>query len=339
MDINFSEIHEYLMDADRIPFLIGAIFLTIIVGMITGPLAGNANPFIWGVMDKAFGRVGERMDKKSRKQSDLVFRGFLFCTILLFVALLLVKPISHWSSQNSIFEVILISLCLTSGSVWYMVLKLYFTLSQEGKAKGGYFGLSRSSRTDLNSTDDHGITREGLAFSAISFDKGLVAPSLWYLVGGLPFLLVYSTLSFCAWRFGKCGFTKGFGSVPIALEKLMGFPTSLFSGFLFTAAAAVAPTAKITKALKSWWAAHDQVPYEQGGVVLSALAWPLEVNLGGPVQDISGSTLKKAWVGPEGATAQIEHFHLKRAIIMNILAHLLFILALLSAYIMDGKLF
>jgi len=339
MDISFSEMHDYFMDAERIPYLIAAILLTIVVGMITGPLAGNANPFIWSVMDKAFGRVGERMDKKNRKKSDLVFRGFLFCTILLFLALLMVKPLSHWATQNSTFEVIVISLCLTSGSVWYMVLKLYFTLSQEGKAKGGYFGLSRSSRTDLNSTDDHGITREGLAFSAISFDKGLVAPSLWYLVGGLPFLVIYSTLSFSAWRFGKCGFTKGFGSVPIALERLLGLPASLFSGFLYTAAAAVSPTAKMTQALKSWWVARDQVPYEQGGVVLSALAWPLEVSLGGPVQDISGSTLKKAWVGPEGATAQIEHFHLKRAIIMNIMAHILFILALLTAYILDGKLF
>ena len=339
MDISFSDIHGYFMDADRIPFLVAAIFLTIVAGMITGPLAGNANPFFWEFLDKIFGRVGERMDRKNRKPSDLLFRGFLFCAVLLFLALLFSRVLDLWASTSSYAEIIIISLCLTSGSVWYMVLKLYFTLSDQGKAEGGYFGLSRSSRVDLNSTDDYGITREGLAFSAISFDKGLVAPGFWYLVGDIPLLFIYSVLSFSAWRFGKSGFTKGFGSVPLALEKLMGFIPSLFSGFLYTASAAISPSAKIIPAIKSWWIARDQVPYEQGGVILSALAWPLGVSLGGPVQDISGSSLKKAWVGPEGASAQIESHHLKRGIIMNVVAHLLFILSLLAAYIYAGKVF
>lgn len=339
MDINIADIHGFLMDTDRIPYLVAAILLSIAVGMITGPLAGNANPFIWQFLDRAFGKVGERMDRKNRKSSDLLLRGFMFCAVLLFMTLLFSRALSFWAATNSFVEIVVISLCLTAGSVWYMVLKLYFALTQQGKAEGGYFGLSRSSRVDLNSTDDYGITREGLSFSAVSFDKGLVAPAFWYLVGGMPFMLIYSTLSFAAWRYGKCGFTKGFGQMPLAMEKLMGFIPSLFSGFLYTAAAAVSPTAKILPAMKSWWATKDQAPYEQGGLILSALAWPLDVSLGGPVQDVSGSSMKKTWVGPKEASAKIEAYHLKRGIMMNVMAHFLFVLALLFAYIMDEKLF
>ena len=327
------------MDVNRIPYIIVAILITIIGGMILGPLAGNANPFIWGAIDKIFGGVGERIDRKNRTRSDLMFRGLLYISIMLILALAIINPLSTLVAKSSLVEGLIVTLCITSGSVWYMVLKLYFAVTQKGKAEGGYFGLSRSSRTDLNSTDDHGVIREGLVFSAVSFDKGLVAPSLWYLFGGVPLLLIYSLIAFTAWRFGKNGFSKGFGVVPLALEKVIGFIPSLFTGFLFTAAATVSPTAKIVQALKSWWQAKGAVPYEQGGVVLSALAWPLEVSLGGPVQDISGSAIKKAWVGPKGASAKVESFHLKRAIIMNVVAHLLYVLALLSTYIYADKAF
>lgn len=340
---NLSEIyffyHAHIMDADRIPYLVAAIFLTIVVGMITGPFTGNANPFLWNFFDILFGRFGDRIDRKSRSKKDLILRGFLYVSCLLLCVLLVVPIIHTFTSQNWMVEVLLLSLCLTSGSVWYMILKLYFALSQKGQAKGGYWGLARSSRIDLNSTDDYGITREGLSFAAMSFDKGLIAPTLWYLIGGLPLVMIYSVVAFSAWRFGKQGFSKGFGEIPFALEKFLGFIPSVFSGFLFTASAAISPTAKITKAIQSWWQAMNKVPYEQGGVVLSALAWPLNVSLGGPVQDISGSALKRVWVGPDGATAQIEHVHLKRGIIMHVVAHLFLILALLSAYVYAGKVF
>jgi hypothetical protein len=59
----YFELHKYLMDADRIPVAVCAIFLTVVFGMITGPVGGNANPFFWFVLDRIFGRLGDRMDK------------------------------------------------------------------------------------------------------------------------------------------------------------------------------------------------------------------------------------------------------------------------------------
>ena len=331
----YAYFHAQVMDADRIPYLVGAIFLTMIAGIITGPVAGNANSFFWGVLDIIFGRIGDRMDRISRSRSDLMLRGFVFCSILLFWALFTGQAITNF--LGPIEELIIISLCLTSGSVWYMMLKLYFAMAQKGNVAGAYYGLSRSSRVDLNSTDDFGITRVALSFSAISFCTGLVTPGLWYLIGGIPLLLVYSALSYVVWRHGKCGFTKGFGTVPLALDKIMGFIPALFTGFLFSAASAVTPTAKMIPALLSWWSTKGKAPYEEGGVVLSAVAWPLNVSLGGPVQDLSGSSLKKSWIGPEGASAQLDHKHLQRGIYINVTAHILFVLALLAAYIYAGR--
>lgn len=330
-----AEIHAQIMDIDRVPYLVGAILLTMIVGMITGPIAGNANSLLWGICDVLFGRVGDRMDKSTRSRSDLMFRGFLFTVVILFFTLLLGEMIGD--NIPYLMEIFAVSACITSGSVWYIIIKMYFVLEKTGAVDGAYYGLSRSGRANLNTTDDYGITRIALSYSATSFDKGMIAPSIWYLIGGIPMLFLYVTLSFTAWRYGKCGFTKGFGSIPLVLEKMMGFVPSLFSGFLYTVASALTPTAKMHKALLLWWGKKNHAPYEEGGIVLSALCWPLGVSLGGPVQDISGSSLKKAWIGPQGATAQLDHKHLQRGIFINVIAHVLFVLALLVAYIYAGK--
>ena len=52
--------HGMIMDAERIPFIIAAIIVVMIAGVVTGPLAGNANPFMWAVIDKLLGRSGDR---------------------------------------------------------------------------------------------------------------------------------------------------------------------------------------------------------------------------------------------------------------------------------------
>ncbi len=320
------------MDVERIPALVTAIFIVGISGIISGPLMGNANPFFWGAYDRIFGRLGDRLDKAQRPHGDLVFRGFIFAVTLILLSFFIAN-FAQYTAQPLLYEGLFVSLCLTSGSVWYVLLKIYFALDTDEIVEGAYYTLSRSSGIDLNSVDDYGITRVGLSFSAIAFDKGMVAPAIWYLIGGLPLLFVYSALSFMAWRFGRFGFNRHFASVMMALEKLMGLVPSLFAGFIYVVASAITPTARIGKAILLWWSRKGRAPYEQGGIVLSALSWPLNVTLGGTVRGLRGESIALDWVGPEGASAKVTKEHLKRGIFLNVVANLLFIVALLSAYL------
>lgn len=326
--------HSYVMDADRIPVIVAAVFLTVIAGMITGPLAGNANPFAWWVADRLFSWLGVKMDKSSRPHADLVFRGFLLCSVMLF----LFAFAAGFVPAGFYAQVVVLSLFLTSGSIWFILLRLFFALSEYGNVEGAYYGLSRSSRVDLNSVDDFGIVRCAMGYSATAFDKGLVAPCLWFLIGGLPLVSVCTVLSFFVWRFGRCGHGGGFAFIPLALEKLTGIVPSFFAGFILTAASAVTPTTKMLNAVQVWWKAKDTVPYEQGGIALNAMAWPLDVNLGGPCKDVDGYSLANAWAGAKDSSARINRHHLKRAIYMHVVSLLLFIFILLSAYICAGKL-
>lgn len=334
--------HTNLIDPERIPLIFAAFMVTSVVGMITGPLAGNANPLIWLIFSKFFGVIGDRLNKISRNISDLMFRGFLLTAFALFLALIAGKTLVDVAIIDPAYgltEILILSGLITSGSVWFALLRLYFALEKQSVGEGAYYAISRSTRLNLTVTDDFGITRAGMGYAARSFDKGLVSPVIWYLIGGLPAAVIYSCLASLAWRFGKDGFTKGFGSVPLALERLMGFIPSAFAGILLVLAGLFTPTAKIHKGIASLLGFRSRAPYEQGGVPLSALAWSLNVSLGGASQDLSGSAIKGEWVGPEGATAQNSHKHLRRAIYINIMAHLLFLAALGGAYILSGRFF
>lgn len=331
--------HTNFLDPDRIPTALAAILLCVVVGMITGPIAGNANAFLWFFIDRLFGRAGDKLDKPSRPAADLLFRGFLVTIIVLILAALFGKSfyaLIAAAPLKGAMPVLLLSLTMSAGSVWYALLKLYFAMENNGSAKGAFLGIARSTRTDLNASDDFGITRMGMNFAARSFDKNMVAPVIWFLVGGYIGACLYAALAALSWRFGKDGATKGFGATMLALEKLLGFFPSILSGLLLTLASLFTPTAKVHKGITAWFGHKNRAAYEQGGFALSALAWSLNVSLGGPAKDLKGDAIKNTWVGPETATAKNDHKHLRRAIYINVIAHILFVATLLSMYVWSG---
>lgn len=332
-------LHGLLFDVERIPFAIFAILLTLIVGMVTGPMHGNANPFLWLVIDKVFGGFGDKLDKPARPAADLLFRGFIVFAVVVLVMAALAEAakyiVTHFNVLG-VMQALLVSLALTSGSVWFALLRFYFTLDKKDIKKGTYYAIARTARVDLNATDEYGMTRLGMGLSVRALDKGLVAPVLWYLIGGLTALYVYAGIAALAWRFGQNGFTKGFGGVALGMEKLLGLIPSIFTAFLVTAASVLTPTAGIFRSIRSWMGSKGAASYAQGGLPLTALAWTLKVSLGGSVKDLQGRAQKQKWVGPEEATAKVEPYHMKRAFYITAMAQLVFVAALLVAYVWGG---
>lgn len=331
--------HSTFLDTGRVPDILGAVIVTVVIGMITGPLAGNAKPFFWLILDLFFGRIGDRLDRKERKKGDLVGRGFFITTLALILFALIGQMMAlgvFVSPYPTITRILLLSLIFTSGSLWFVLLRLYFAMDQGKVTQGAYYGAARTTRRNLSMADDYAITRAAMGMSVRTFDKGLVAPALWYLIGGFPFVMIYTALAAASWRFGKDGFGKGFAAAPLALERLLGMIPSILSALIITISAGFTPTAKSHKAIVTWMGAKGRASYEEGGLPVSALAWALNVSLGGAYQDLSGSAIKGVWVGPQGATAKLNPKHLRRAIYINAIAHIVFAAMLLSLYVWGG---
>ncbi len=333
--------HTQMFNADRIPAILAAWLLTVLMGMISGPLAGYVHPLSWQFFDRLFGRFGEKLDKARRPQADLMFRGFMVSSLTLLLAFALGKAYEAYIPMGlhyNIWPVLCCSFLLTSGAVWFSLLRLYFAQEQDKVEPFIYRAIQKSTRISLANSDDYGVTRAAISLSAMTFDKGLVAPAIWYIIGGFPIAIIYTALAALSWRFGKSGFHSGFAAVPVALERLMGFVPALFAAMLLNIAAFITPTAKLGKSLTAWLGRKGRAPYEQGGFPLSALAYALNITLGGGVKDLSGTAIKGEWVGPKGATAKVDHGHLRRALYINVIAQILFVASMLSAYVWSGVL-
>lgn len=324
-----------MIDLERIPVAIMAILVVMVAGMVTGPMHGNANPFLWKLANGVFGGIGGRLDRTERPAGDLMFRGFILLAFGLVFFYLIGEAAGKLALQyplKGITEIILLSLSITGGSVWFSLLRLYFAQRDNKVSKGTFYAIAQSTRTDLTGIDNFGITRTGMAFAARAFDKGLVGPVFWFLLVGMPGAYIYAALAAFSWRFGKDGFSKGFGAVPLALEKLMGFIPGMIAGVLLALGGLFTPTGGMTRALAVLGkGGQGQAAYDQGGWPVTAMAFSLNVSLGGPATDLEGSVIKRDWVGPANATAQLENGHLRRAIYLTLMAQMLFLASLLGA--------
>lgn len=332
--------HSMIFDPNRLPISMAAILLVLFGGMIRGAVGGYAIPFFWHIIEILFGKFGNRMNKVGRPSGDLIFRGFIVCVLaLLFtfaigsgLAFLAVKY-PYWS----IIEMLALSLTLTAGRVFAAQGRLYRALNEKKVTPGAFFTVARTSKTDLSRSDDYTITRVGMGMGIKAFDKGIVAPILWYLVFGIVGAYIYACLAALQWIFGREGHSNGFGKTMNALEELMGFGPNILSGIFISLAGILTPTAGMARAFLGLMRVKGKASYGEGGLPMTAAAYALNVSLGGPTLSLDGFTIKRGWVGPKNATAQLNAKHLHRVVYISFMAHLLFLASLGGALFFDHE--
>lgn len=336
-DHSIEKILGEIASEDRLLTAIIAVLLVSIGGLITGPVAGNANPLLWNVVDRLFGGIARKTYNTDRSPSSLAFRGTFF-TILFVVLSAAIGAGFHMLNRlhplAGFTEPILLSLVMTGGTVWFALNKLYHALAEGKKlTKGSYLPIAVSTRNNLNTTDDYGITRLGVGYMAQIFDKGLIAPLFWFLIGGLPLAYLYAGIAAARWALAKEGFAKGLGNAALWLERLFGFFPYLLSALFMAAAALFTPGAQLSRAIPGFFGSVGRAPYAEGGLPVTAVAWALKVSLGGPVEDLEGSVLKRTWVGPKDASAKVDKGQLRRALYMSVMAYVLVVSAMVAGIV------
>lgn len=342
MDISeiYNQIHAQIFNPDRIPVAVAAILLVSVFGTFIGPMGGSANPIFWRAVDFIFGGPGGKLDKVERKAGDLATRGIIITVTAIVIGFMLgqfFQTLSKHYPNFLVIDIVALSIILSAGAGWYALIRLYRAMEGKSPIKGAFYTLATTTRNNLSIADEFTITRVGIGMSAKLFDKAVVGPVIWYLIAGLPAAYLYATLAALAWRFGKEGFTKGFGAPALHLEKLMGLVPNVFSGLLIALGGLLTPTAGMTRSLMSLFPAQKgRAGYFEGGAPVTAMAYALNVSLGGATQDVDGSAIQRGWAGPEGATARLEAKHLHRGLYILVMAHLLFGVSLLVTMVLHG---
>ena len=339
MDLNhsFEKITAEIASPDRLLVAVIAILMAGVVGLITGPLAGNANPYFWSLFDRILGNTARRAYIKDKPLSTLIFRGTFFtCGFILLAALFgaglyLLKralPLSGFT------EPFLLSLLCSSGAVIVSVYRLYLALKRDQASpddkRGSFAPVAITARVDLNSVDDFGNARIGAGLIPVLFDRAMVMPIFWYLIGGLPLAFLITGVSAARWALAKNGFAKGYAGFVGGLELILGFFPRLIASILLVLSSILTPHAGIGRAITGVFAFRSHAPSLEGGLPLTITAFTLNASLGGAVIDVDGSALPQKFVGPAGATAKVDAALLKQACYLGAMAHLLWLAVLLG---------
>ncbi len=313
---------------DRALISVVALVLTFLIGLVFKPFAGRAIPLWVQAQEYLFTGIGERLDRRKRGKGALVMRGFFFALIVTvfncaaaFALLALCREIPF---LYGFIHVAALSLALSSGSVIFVLSRLYRAMREKKPLEGGYCGAARTFHIYLSNLDDYGITRAGALFSVRSFAAYTLAPVFWYVIASLPGLLIWAGFAFLERRFGKDGYGGEFSRLPHFLDLCFGLIPRFLSALIFVIVSAFTPKAGVARALKSF----GKNPGKQG-FAAHVVASSLDITLGGPVTDLDGVKRNYGWIGPEGATARLEAGHLKRIIYMLCVAQFLVLCVLL----------
>lgn len=354
--LNLNGISAPDVFALRIPYAVSAILLSSFLALLLHFLAGNKvknfTPAWWRLLNNVIGALEGKLNRPNRGESTLVFRGgvlTILCVLLSCgIGAFLEKSLSHAQTYlaGSDYEfsflsayaadlllVLFIVPTLFAGGLWwssYILAKGIGRKSESLGETGVYYALSQSTRLNLTLADDYTLIRLNILFMIRAFDKMLVVPIFWYLIGGLPLLYAYSGLAYMRWRLGKEGMPHGFGRFAQRLERIFGFIPSMVTCIIILLAVFFTPKASFLRAIRGVYASKQGhfSPYAQGGRPVTIASWALNMSLGGAFIDYDGANIKYKWVGTDKSTARLEPAYLRRSLYLMAVSLLILVLIL-----------
>ena len=143
---------------------------------------------------------------------------------------------------------------------------------------------------DPNSLDESGVSRAAIESCAENFSDGVVAPTLWLALLGLPGLLAYKAINTADSMIGhRSDKYREFGWASARLDDLVNLVPARIAGLLL-ALAAPAVRGALVSALRTMWRDARKHRSPNAGWPESAMAGALGLRLAGPRRYAEGLT-------------------------------------------------
>jgi len=271
------------------------------------------HPVVW------IGDLIARLDKALNQQTLPEARRRINGVIALAVVLV-VTIVPAWAVQVAMVDILpdllavfLLGLgassLLAQRSLWRHVLAVAIGLERYGLA-GGRLAVSRIVGRDPESLDEAGVARAAIESLAENFSDGVVAPSFWCALFGLPGLVAYKAINTADSMVGHLTPQhEAFGWASARLDDLVNLPASRLSAVWIIAAAALIGEDHPGKGgmdPKAAWKAirrdakHHRSP--NAGWPEAAIAGALGLRLAGP-RVYDAMPIEDPWMGDGRAEA------------------------------------
>jgi len=245
-----------------------------------------------------------RLNREKRSQMDRAIRGLLATLTIIAIAGAIGQAIS-WVGSAMIWgwllELILVSSLISCRGLYDQVDAVKGALSETVDA--GRLSLSRVITSDPWGLDKHGVARLAIETAARGLNSGLVAPTFWYLLFGMPGLIIYRTLTVMDDLIGyKSSRYRAYGLSAARLDDIANLVPARLSALFIVMAALFVPTASPLRALKTMWRDGGQSASLNTGWPVAAMAGAFALALGGP-EKTNDKVTNKPWIGDGRAQA------------------------------------
>ncbi len=263
------------------------------------------------LIGRIIGGLDKRLNKPERSEKDRRARGILLAGGMSILALTVGGIISFLARTLPHFwlvEVFVAATLLAQRSLFEHVHNVAKALGDNGLEAGRY-AVSRIVGRDPQSLDEYGVARAAIESLAENFADGVVAPVFWYVILGLPGLLLYKTVntldSMVGYRNDKY---RAFGMASARLDDGLNLIPARLAALMLALAAPFVPQGKPIGALVTMVtdSRHHRSP--NSGWPEAAAAGGLGLALGGP-RKYPGLTVDEKWIGAGRARATVADIH------------------------------
>ena len=201
--------------------------------------------------------------------------------------------------------VLVVAALVAFGNLDQHVRAVSAALGAEG-VDGGRRSIAKIVGRDPDTLDEAAICRAAIESLAENASDGVTAPSLWFLVGGLPGIIAYKAVNTADSMIGHLSERhRAFGWAAARLDDLVNLPASRLTGLMFVAAAAMVPGASAPSAWRAYWRDARQHRSPNAGWPEAAMAGALGLRLAGP-RIYGGVLVDDRWMGDGRAEATVQ---------------------------------
>ncbi|HSV28818.1 MAG TPA: adenosylcobinamide-phosphate synthase CbiB [Candidatus Omnitrophota bacterium] len=259
------------------------------------------------VMGRAIAAFDKRLNRPERSESERKGRGVVLVAIMVTGAAAvggLVTFVARTLPHAWIAEVFVAATLIAQRGLFEHVNDVARALESKGLEAGRY-AVSRIVGRDPQALDEHGVARAGIESLAENFSDAVVAPIFWYVLLGLPGLMIYKAVntldSMVGYRNDKY---RAFGWASARLDDWLNLIPARLAGLVIALAALFSAGARPWAALRTMVtdARHHKSP--NSGWPEAAMAGALGLALGGP-RKYPGLTVDEKWIGSGRARANV----------------------------------
>lgn len=193
-------------------------------------------------------------------------------------------------------EAILVSIFLAQNSLYRHVRNVAQAFVSDG-LDAARLSVSHIVGRDPAALDESGVCRASIESLSENFSDGVIAPVFWYLIAGVPGILMYKTLNTADSMVGHLNPKyRYFGWASARLDDVANFIPARLTALLIFLTALIIPSAKGCKALTSCLTDANRHRSVNAGWPEAAMAGALDIRIAGP-RVYNGIVVSDPWMG------------------------------------------